>query len=75
MGDNFILVEELLNEGKDCWHHCDSKQGPCSWCGLRGMCCTSKLGWTDRSNGCDGTFGGNAYHACAKKPGKLVTSN
>ena len=60
---------ELQNTGEDCWHHCDSKQGPCSWCGTRGMCC--KNGWHDISNGCDGTFGGISMHECVLKEGIL----
>ncbi len=31
------------------------------------MCCTQKPGWTDTSNGCDGTFGGLTRHECALK--------
>jgi len=56
----------LLNKGEDCWYHCSSKQGPCSWCGSGGYCCTRKSGWTDVSNGCDGTFGGQTRHECSK---------
>jgi len=53
---------ELQNTGKDCWYKCNSKQGPCSWCGTVGMCC--KKGFNDKSNGCDGTFGGSTRHEC-----------
>merc|ERR1711936_776709 len=53
---------ELQNMGKDCWYKCNSKQGPCSWCGTAGMCC--KKGLNDKSNGCDGTFGGSTQHEC-----------
>ena len=38
------------------------------------MCCTTKSGWTDTSNGCDGTFGGSNFHACALKPGNISSS-
>ena len=64
-----------MNTGLDCWGHCSEQQGPCSWCGCEGMCCTKKPGWTDTSNGCDGTFGGETEHECALKPGKFVLSN
>lgn len=53
---------ELQNTGKDCWYKCNSKQGPCSWCGTAGTCC--KKGFNDKSNGCDGTFGGSRRHEC-----------
>ena len=56
---------ELQNTGKDCWYECNSKQGLCSWCGTKGMCC--KKGFLDTSNGCDGTFGGSARHECVLK--------
>jgi len=59
---------EIQNLGKDCWSQCNKKQGPCSWCGAKGMCCTMKSGWTDKSNGCDGYFGGATGHQCAIKP-------
>ena len=38
------------------------------------MCCTTKSGWTDTSNGCDGTFGGSKFHTCALKPGNISSS-
>ena len=38
------------------------------------MCCTTKSGWTDTSNECDGTFGGSNYHECALKPGNISSS-
>ena len=57
--------------GEDCWYECGKKQGPCAWCGSEGWCCTQKSGWTDTSNGCDGTFGGVSKHECALKPSKL----
>jgi len=61
---------KLDNLGKDCWKKCDQRQGHCNWCGSEGFCCTSKNGWTDFSNGCDGTFGGSTRHECsAHKPG------
>ena len=31
------------------------------------MCCTHKYGWTDTSNGCDGSFGGTRDHLCSIK--------
>merc|ERR1712141_237250 len=61
-------AKDLMNTDKDCWNHCNKTQGPCSWCGTKGMCCTTKSGWTDTSNGCDGTFGGSNFHACALMP-------
>ena len=48
------------NEGLDCWGACGNQQGPCSWCGARGMCC--KVGVT--GNGCDGIMGTTGYHGC-----------
>merc|ERR1711936_325906 len=58
---------DIENEGKGCWDECNAVQGPCEWCGKLGMCCTMKPGWTDTSNGCDGTFGGATSHECALK--------
>ena len=48
---------DILNKGLDCYRHCQD-QGPCEWCGKKGMCCTRYAGWKDIRNGCDGTFGG-----------------
>ena len=59
-----------MNTGKDCWSYCNGQQGPCSWCGSEGMCCTQKSGYP-ASNGCDGSFGGQTMHECALKPGKI----
>ena len=53
---------DLQNSGEDCWHHCNSEQGLCDWCGAR-------QGWT--GNGCDGSFGGANGHECVLKPGKM----
>ena len=58
----------LNNTGTDCWYNCTSRQGPCDFCGEHGMCCTVKTGWTDTSNGCDGSFGGQTGHECVLKP-------
>ena len=63
-----LIDSEIQNLGKDCWSQCNKKQGPCSWCGAKGRCCTMKSGWTDKSNGCDGYFGGATGHQCAIKP-------
>ena len=38
------------------------------------MCCTTRSGWTDTSNGCDGSFGGSWNHACALKLGNISSS-
>jgi len=57
-----------ISIGVSCWAKCGRKQGPCAWCGAKGYCCTKKSGWTDTSNGCDGTFGGVRMHECALKP-------
>ena len=65
-----LLNIVLQNAGKDCWGHCSSRQGPCPWCGTKGMCCTKKPDWTDKSNGCDGTFGGATNHECVLKTGR-----
>ena len=70
-----FLEPKLKNAGLDCWNHCSDQQGPCSWCGTEGMCCTIKHGWTDTSNGCDGSFGGATRHECAIKSGKFILSN
>lgn len=61
-GGHRLALAEIQNRGKDCWYKCNSKQGPCSWCGSAGMCC--KKGFNDKSNGCDGTFGGSTQHEC-----------
>lgn len=63
-----LYNSDIENEGKGCWDDCNAVQGPCEWCGKLGMCCTMKPGWTDTSNGCDGTFGGATSHECALKP-------
>ena len=65
-----FLDPKLMNTGKDCWSYCNGQQGPCSWCGSEGMCCTQKSGYP-ASNGCDGSFGGQTMHECALKPGKI----
>jgi len=57
---------EVKHENEDCWSGCKSKQGKCSWCGSDGMCC--KIGFKDKSNGCDGSFGGIKRHECVPKP-------
>jgi len=58
---------DIENEWMDCWVACGKHQGSCTWCGTKGMCCTQKSGWTDTSNGCDGTFGGWERHECTLK--------
>ena len=63
-----LYILDIQNEGEDCWGGCNAVQGPCDWCGSHGMCCTMKPGWTDISNGCDGTFGGATRHECVSKP-------
>ena len=59
-------ISALLNEGKECYNDCGQQQGPCSYCG-GGLCC--RLGWSDTSHGCDGTFGDPDDHICTLKPG------
>ena len=66
-----MVLIDLLNRGKDCWSHCSYTQGPCLWCGLKGMCCTTNQEWTNASDGCYGTFEGSTDHACVLKPGKI----
>ena len=61
---HYLFLVGLTNTGVDCLGRCGMKQGPCEWCGPKGMCCTRKVGWTDTSNGCDGTFGGLTTHEC-----------
>jgi len=56
----------VLNEGIDCLGGCGGVQGPCTWCGT-GMCC--RRGWSDKSNGCDGTLGVDGMgHVCVPAP-------
>lgn len=50
------------NEGQDCWGGCAGRQGICSWCGPFGMCC--RFGWSDTSNGCDGSIGVQGRGVC-----------
>ena len=66
-----VTARNLKNAGKDCWINCKSRQGKCSWCGDTGMCC--KKGFHDKSNGCDGTFGGKTRHECVLRPGKVLS--
>ena len=66
---------DVNNVDSDCWNQCGHKQGPCDWCGADGICCTVKTGWTDTSNGCDGSVGGQNGHQCVPKPaGKINIS-
>merc|ERR1711865_364019 len=61
----------LKRVGEDCWDGCNNQQGPCDWCGT-GYCC--RLGWSDHSNGCDGSIGmvvtdrSEPRHVCSKAP-------
>ena len=56
-------------ERESCFCHCNNMQGSCpQWCGEDKMCCTKNPDWTDTSNGCDGTFGGEQSHECVTKP-------
>ena len=58
------VKNEVKNEGKTCWSKCCEQQGMCSYCGI-GLCCRKKsLFWSDTSNGCDGSIGGNWDHTC-----------
>ena len=64
----------LANAGKDCfdkYHGPCFKQGPCKWCGKKGMCCTQNATY-DIDEYCDGTFGGKRSHECVLKPGNLL---
>ena len=57
---------ELLNGGKKCLAQCKWArfgEGPCGWCGSKGMCC--KL--DKKGGGCDGTIGGLYDHTCVLK--------
>jgi len=54
----------LKNAGKDCWGPCNYKQGTCAYCGT-GVCC--RKGWRDKTNGCDGSIGGNGHRCVAKE--------
>merc|ERR1711988_2016327 len=56
----------LMHAGEDCWSGCSATQGPCDWCGS-GLCC--RKGWSDTSNGCDGTLGIEGQgHVCVARP-------
>ena len=62
--------EGLMNEGEFCLAPigpCE-KQGPCKFCGRKGMCCSQDTLFGNFSNGCDGFFGGDILHHCAIKP-------
>ena len=61
------LLGKIENAGMDCLSRCNQTQGPCKWCGSMGFCCT-KYKRYPHSNGCDGTFGEDYFHACALKP-------
>ena len=55
----------LENTEKECWKHCDEKDGPCKWCGEIGMCCSQGR----KKDGCDGKMGGyvwsgHDWHVC-----------
>ena len=63
-----MILAELENAGQNCLNNCNGQQGACDWCGSKGFCC--KKGFTDTSNGCDGTFGGQGVHECALQPSK-----
>ena len=55
---------------KECFNACNKTQGECNWCGgMGGWCCrkVEKMEWI--GNGCDGTFGGDSFHACVLNPG------
>ena len=62
-----IFHSDYVNIGRECLTPCNGNQGSCSYCGSKGMCCTHKSGWTDTSNGCDGSFGGTTTHLCSIK--------
>ena len=66
--NNRLVLAEIENEGQDCWEDCNKIQGKCSWCGSMGYCCTKAKDY-EKSNGCDGTFGGDEIHVCALPPG------
>ena len=65
----FVAFSQYLNF-KECFNGCNKTQGECNWCGgMGGWCCrkVEKMEWI--GNGCDGTFGGDSYHACVLIPG------
>jgi len=51
----------LKNADKDCWHHCGSKSGTCSFCGT-GKCCRAYY-WGDKGD-CKAHEGGWIAHNC-----------
>ena len=38
-GIKWILYSRYLQLGEDCWSQCNRKEGRCSYCGSKGMCC------------------------------------
>lgn len=60
--------DKVSNQGQKCYKKCNDKQGPCpSYCGSAGTCC--RLGYKDKSNGCDGTLGTDKWnHTCVINP-------
>ena len=60
----------LQNAGKACFGSCSHKQGACEFCGT-GLCC--RKGWSDTTNGCDGSLGIDGKgHVCVAK-GKSIS--
>ena len=63
----------------DCWNkgQCGKNgpngrdgQGPCDFCGPEGYCCRKENNnYWRKTNGCDGTIGGESGHRCAAKHG------
>ena len=56
------------NYGKDCWNECNETQGPCSWCGPEGWCCSKDF----KHYGCGGSFKVENYHVCVDQGVDLV---
>ena len=74
-GKKYFFIVGVSNEGEECYEKCRNNQGPCEWCGSKGVCCTQKIGWNDTSKGCDGEIGGTTVHECVEKPGISCTPN
>ena len=73
----------IKNTNMDCWNkgQCGwtngpkghDGQGPCEFCGSEGYCCRKESSsYWDKTNGCDGTIGGESGHQCVAKPGIIL---
>ena len=69
------MVDPVRNLGRECLANCANREGPCMWCGRKGMCCKtvndfinhSHEYWHFQITGCDGTVGGQTPTCVAIK--------